>query len=208
MRDLSIEVAAGEITALIGTNGAGKTTTLNAVSGLVRPSRGAIWFEGVDIAGLTPEVIVRMGVVHVPEGRRVFRNLTVHECLRVGGYTRRDKGAVAADIERMYAQFPRLSERRRQLAGTLSGGEQQMLAFARALVARPRLLLLDEPSMGLSPKIAGELSRSIVEICAAGHHGVAGGAECDAGVGDRVDRICDRGGADRSSGGGECVVER
>ncbi len=161
---VALHAAAGRITALIGANGAGKTTTLHAISGLVRPVAGTILMEGMELVGLPPEQVVRRGVVHVPEGRRVFRNLTVHECLRVGGYTRANKREVAASIERMYGLFPRLAERRRQLAGTLSGGEQQMLAFARALVAQPRLLLLDEPSMGLSPKIAGALARSIVDI--------------------------------------------
>ena len=168
LKGVSLSVAAGTITALIGTNGAGKTTTLNAISGLLRPTSGQILFQGERIDGRAPEAVVRIGVVHVPEGRRVFRNLTVHECLRVGGYSRADQAAARDDIARMYELFPRLAERRRQLAGTLSGGEQQMLAFARALVAKPTLLLLDEPSMGLSPKIAGELAQLMVDIRAQG----------------------------------------
>ncbi|MBL8700236.1 MAG: ABC transporter ATP-binding protein [Alphaproteobacteria bacterium] len=161
LRGVSFDVPEGAIIALIGANGAGKSTTLNTISGLVRPRSGSIEFAGARIDGLPPEQIVRRGAVQVPEGRKVFRNLTVHECLMMGGYCRDDAGAVAADIARMYELFPRLAERRRQLAGTLSGGEQQMLAFARALVAKPRLLLLDEPSMGLAPRIVADMAESI-----------------------------------------------
>lgn len=164
LRDLSLEIAEGRITCLVGANGAGKSTTLNAISGLVRPRAGEIRLEGRRIDGLPPERVVRLGVVQVPEGRRVFRNLTVSECLRMGGLCRSDRAGVARDIDRMYARFPRLKERAGQLAGTLSGGEQQMLAFGRALVAKPRLLLLDEPSMGLAPQIVADVARLIAEI--------------------------------------------
>ncbi|BBK30455.1 branched-chain amino acid transport system ATP-binding protein [Stella humosa] len=164
LNGVSMSVAEGEIVALIGANGAGKTTILNTVSGLLRPARGEIRFAGQRIDGQPPERIVAAGLAQVPEGRKVFRNLTVHECLRMGGLVRRDKAGVAADIERMYGLFPRLRERHRQLAGTLSGGEQQMLAFGRALVARPKVLLLDEPSMGLAPRIVAEIARLILDI--------------------------------------------
>jgi branched-chain amino acid transport system ATP-binding protein len=164
LKGVSLEIKAGKITCLIGANGAGKSTTLNAISGLVRPKAGQIQFSGTDIAGLPPEKVIRLGVVQVPEGRRVFRNLTVYECLRMGGLCRRDKAGVAADIALMYERFPRLAERSGQLAGTLSGGEQQMLAFGRALVARPKLLLLDEPSMGLAPTIVQSVAALITSI--------------------------------------------
>ncbi len=160
LKGVSLEIAEGRITCLIGANGAGKSTTLNAISGLVKPRAGEIRFAGRRIDGLPPERVIRLGVVQVPEGRRVFRNLTVSECLRMGGLCRSDKAGVAQDIELMYERFPRLRERSGQLAGTLSGGEQQMLAFGRALVARPKLLLLDEPSMGLAPTIV----QSVVEL--------------------------------------------
>ena len=161
LKGIGFGVPAGAIVALIGSNGAGKTTTLNTICGLVRPRAGEIRFDGRDIAGLPPEQVVRLGIAQVPEGRKVFRNLTVGECLLMGGYCRDDRRAVAADIARMFDLFPRLRERQSQLAGTLSGGEQQMLAFARALVARPRLLLLDEPSMGLAPRIVADIARHI-----------------------------------------------
>ena len=164
LRDVSFDVPAGTIVALIGANGAGKTTTLNTISGLVQPTSGQILLEGQRIDTLPCEKVIGTGVAQVPEGRKVFRNLTVHECLLMGGYCRSDKRQVASDIARMYALFPRLAERRRQLAGTMSGGEQQMLAFARALVARPKLLLLDEPSMGLAPKVVAEVARLISNI--------------------------------------------
>jgi branched-chain amino acid transport system ATP-binding protein len=158
LHGLQFEVEDGGITTLLGANGAGKTTTLRAVCGTVRP-RGRITLAGEAIAGRAPEDIVRRGVAHVPEGRGTFLDLTTEENLRVGAYTRRDKAGVAEDLERCYHYFPRLKERRQQQAGTLSGGEQQMLAISRALMLRPRLLLLDEPSFGLAPLVVQEIFR-------------------------------------------------
>jgi len=164
LKGITIEVPRGAIVALIGANGAGKTTTLNAICGLIVPTSGKMMLDGEDTRGLPPHQIIRRGIAQVPEGRRVFRNLTVHECLLMGSLTRRDRAEVARDIERMYELFPRLLERRAQLAGTLSGGEQQMLAFARALVARPKLLLLDEPSMGLAPRVVQDVVDQILRV--------------------------------------------
>jgi branched-chain amino acid transport system ATP-binding protein len=164
LKGVSLALEDGDIVTLIGANGAGKSTTLRAISGLVRPSAGEIWFDGRRIDRLKPEQIVALGVAHVPEGRRVFPDLTVLENLNTGAYLRRDHEAVAADLEKVFHHFPRLKERRRQLAKTLSGGEQQMLAMGRALMARPRLLLLDEPSLGLSPVMVQEIARIILEI--------------------------------------------
>lgn len=158
LHGLQFEVEDGGITTLLGANGAGKTTTLRAVCGTVRP-RGRITLAGEPIAGRAAEDIVRRGVAHVPEGRGTFLDLTTEENLRVGAYTRRDKAGVAEDLERCYHYFPRLKERRQQQAGTLSGGEQQMLAISRALMLRPRLLLLDEPSFGLAPLVVQEIFR-------------------------------------------------
>jgi branched-chain amino acid transport system ATP-binding protein len=151
LKGVSFEVEAKQIVTLIGANGAGKTTTLRTISGLVRPRSGAIRFDGENLAGVAPHVIAARGVLQTPEGRRIFARLTVAENLAMGAFQRRDTGAIAADRERMLELFPRLRERLRQVAGTLSGGEQQMLATARALMGRPRLLMMDEPSMGLSP---------------------------------------------------------
>jgi branched-chain amino acid transport system ATP-binding protein len=161
-------VEEGEIVTLIGANGAGKTSTLHAVSGLVRPRAGSITFAGRDLLAVKPHRIVGLGLAQVPEGRRVFHHLTVKENLRMGAYCRKDAAGVREDYEMVLALLPRLRERRRQLAGTLSGGEQQMLAIGRALMARPRMLLLDEPSMGLSPLLVQEIFRTIRKVNARG----------------------------------------
>jgi len=161
---VSMEVRAGDFVCLVGANGAGKTTTLKTISGLLRPSAGRIVFEGQDIGGRKPQDILRLGIAHCPEGRRVFPHLTVQENLAMGAYVRRDTAAVAADLERVLAHFPVLAERRRQAAGTLSGGEQQMLAIGRALMARPRLIMFDEPSLGLAPTVIETTFRIIGEI--------------------------------------------
>jgi branched-chain amino acid transport system ATP-binding protein len=163
LHGLDFGVEEGGITTILGANGAGKTTTLRAVCGMVK-TEGEIVFAGSRIDGRATESIVRLGVAHVPDGRGTFVDLSVEENLRLGAYTRRDKGEVTADFERVYDHFPRLKERRRQQAGTLSGGEQQMLAVSRALMLRPRLLLLDEPSFGLAPRIVQELFEIFGEI--------------------------------------------
>ncbi len=163
LHGIDFEAAPGSVTAVLGANGAGKTTTLRALCGMVK-TRGAIAFDGARIEGRATEDIVRLGIAHVPDGRGTFLDLTTEENLRLGGITRGGKRALAADMERMYGYFPRLKERRTQQAGTLSGGEQQMLAIARALMLRPRLLLLDEPSFGLAPKVVAgifEILRAI-----------------------------------------------
>ena len=164
LAEVSMEVRAGDFVCLVGANGAGKTTTLKTISGLLRPSAGRIVFEGQDIAGRKPQDILRLGIAHCPEGRRVFPHLTVQENLAMGAYVRRDTAAVATDLERVLAHFPVLAERRRQAAGTLSGGEQQMLAIGRALMARPRLIMFDEPSLGLAPTVIETTFRIIGEI--------------------------------------------
>ena len=164
LKGVSIEVNQGEVVSLIGSNGAGKSTTLRTISGLTRPSGGEIRFAGERIDRLPPEKIVARGVAHVPEGRRVFPGLTVEENLRTGAFLRRDRAGVEADLDDVYGHFPRLKERRRQWARTLSGGEQQMLAIGRALMSRPKLLLLDEPSMGLAPIMVQEIGRIILKI--------------------------------------------
>jgi len=161
---VSMEVRQGDFVCLVGANGAGKTTTLKTISGLLRPSAGRIVFDGQDIGGRKPQDILRLGIAHCPEGRRVFPHLTVQENLAMGAYVRRDAAAVAADLERVLAHFPVLAERRRQPAGTLSGGEQQMLAIGRALMARPRLIMFDEPSLGLAPTVIETTFRIIGEI--------------------------------------------
>jgi branched-chain amino acid transport system ATP-binding protein len=164
LRGVSFKVTRGEIVTLIGANGAGKTTTLRAVSGMLRPSGGHIQYENVPIGGLKPHRLVARGLCHAPEGRGIFPNLTVLENLRLGAFLRRDADGIAQDLERGFKLFPILRERATQMAGTLSGGEQQMLAIARALMARPRLLLLDEPSLGLAPTVVETIFNIIQEI--------------------------------------------
>jgi branched-chain amino acid transport system ATP-binding protein len=153
LRGLDLEVREGELVCLLGANGAGKSSTLRAISGLLRARSGRIVFAGREIHGLEPSAILRAGIAHCPEGRRVFPHLTVDENLAMGAYVRRDRAGIAQDVERVCAHFPILADRRRQAAGTLSGGEQQMLAIGRALMARPRLILFDEPSLGLAPTV-------------------------------------------------------
>jgi len=164
LRGLDLEVNDGELVCLIGANGAGKTSTLRAISGLLRPSAGRILFDGSEIQGREPADILESGIAHCPEGRRVFPYLTVQENLAMGAYVRRDGRAVAEDLERVCAHFPILADRRRQMAGTLSGGEQQMLAIGRALMARPRLILFDEPSLGLAPTVVETTFGIIADI--------------------------------------------
>jgi branched-chain amino acid transport system ATP-binding protein len=164
LHGISLAVGEGEIVALIGANGAGKTTTMRAISGLRPVASGSIWFNGEDITRLRADLRVRRGICQSPEGRGVFPGMTVLENLDMGAYTRRDAAGIAADLDRVFGLFPRLAERRRQAGGTLSGGEQQMLAVARALMSRPRLLLLDEPSMGLAPMVIQQIFDIITEI--------------------------------------------
>ncbi|MEN6328641.1 MAG: ABC transporter ATP-binding protein [Syntrophomonas sp.] len=168
LKKLSLEVEKGSIVTLIGANGAGKTTTLKSISGLLRPKNGTVVFKGIDISRVAPEKIVGMGISQVPEGRRVFTAMSVLENLEMGAYLRNDKKAIANDMENVFTRFPRLKERRKQMAGTLSGGEQQMLAIGRALMARPELLLMDEPSMGLAPLLVKEIFEIIKDINARG----------------------------------------
>jgi len=163
LRGISISVEAREIVALLGNNGAGKTTTLKAISGLLAPSQGEILLEGRSLVGVPAHAIVTRGIAHVPEGRKIFNRLTVLENLEMGAYARRD-GSLQEDLDRVFTLFPRLKERRTQVAGTLSGGEQQMLAIGRALMARPRLLMMDEPSMGLAPVLVEQILATIGDI--------------------------------------------
>ena len=164
IKGISFEVRDGEIVTMIGANGAGKTTTMHAISGLVKAAEGSIKLDDTELTRTAPNKIVGMGLAQVPEGRRVFAEQTVEENLILGAYLRKDKSGIASDMEEVYQLFPRLKERRTQLAGTLSGGEQQMLAMGRALMAKPSILLLDEPSMGLSPLLVSEIFRIIQEI--------------------------------------------
>jgi branched-chain amino acid transport system ATP-binding protein len=164
LKGVSLEINEGEIVTLIGANGAGKSTLLKTISGLLKPKKGEVSFEGGSIAGKVAQAIVKKGISHVPEGRRIFAGMTVEENLELGAYLRKDKQGIREDFEKVYQLFPRLLERKKQQAGTLSGGEQQMLAMGRALMARPRLLLLDEPSMGLAPLLVKTIFDIIREI--------------------------------------------
>lgn len=164
LKGISLEVNEGEIVTLIGANGAGKSTTLRTISGLLKPKTGKIDFQGKNIAGMAAQNIVKAGISQVPEGRRVFANMTVMENLDLGAFIRKDKDGIAKDLKMVFERFPRLEERKNQEAGTLSGGEQQMLAMGRALMSRPRLLLLDEPSMGLAPLLIREIFSIIEDI--------------------------------------------
>ena len=157
IKGISFEVNQGEVIALIGANGAGKTTTLHTITGLLSPKKGQVIFEGKDITKVPAHKIVSMGMAHVPEGRRVFAELSVYENLKMGAYTRNDKNEIEESLANVYRRFPRLEERKNQMAGTLSGGEQQMLAMGRALMSKPKIILMDEPSMGLSPILVNEI---------------------------------------------------
>ena len=164
LQGISMDVEEGAVVALLGANGAGKSTTLKAISGMVQPSAGGIEFAGESLVGKTPNQIVSMGIAHVPEGRKIFKDLTVSENLRMGAYSRSDKQGISQDLAMVLELFPRLSERSRQLGGSLSGGEQQMLAIGRGIMARPRLLLLDEPSLGLAPLIIADIFATLRKI--------------------------------------------
>ncbi len=168
IKGVSFEVNEGEVIALIGANGAGKTTILHTVTGLIAPKSGKIEFEGKDITRMPAHKIVTLGMAHVPEGRRVFADLSVYENLLMGAFTRKDKDEISQTLEMVYKRFPRLKERKNQVAGTLSGGEQQMLAMGRALMSHPKILLMDEPSMGLSPLFVNEIFDIIKEVSASG----------------------------------------
>lgn len=168
LQGISFSVDKGEIISLIGSNGAGKTTTLHSISNLIKKVSGSITFDGVNITNLSADKIVKMGLIQVPEGRRVFANMSVKENLEMGAYLRRDKNEIKKDMEWCYELFPRLKERLSQISGTLSGGEQQMLAMARALMSKPKLLLLDEPSMGLAPILVDEIFNIITKISSSG----------------------------------------
>lgn len=168
IKGISFEVNEGEVIALIGANGAGKTTILHTITGLLSPKKGSVIFEGKDITKIPAHKIVSLGIAHVPEGRRVFAELSVYENLKMGAYTRKDKEEIAKTLEMVYQRFPRLKERKNQLAGTLSGGEQQMLAMGRALMSHPKIIVMDEPSMGLSPILVNEIFDIIQEVSAGG----------------------------------------
>jgi branched-chain amino acid transport system ATP-binding protein len=168
IRGVALEINTGEVVALIGANGAGKTTTLRCISGVLRPQGGSIQLEGQELLGVAPHAIARRGIAHVLEGRHLFKHLSVFENLMMGAYQRKQSAEIRSDLERVYQLFPRVKERLTQMAGTLSGGEQQMVAMARSLMARPRILLLDEPSMGLAPRVVDTIFEIIADIAQTG----------------------------------------
>ena len=168
IKEISFDVNEGEVVALIGANGAGKTTTLHTITGLLKAKSGSVMFEGTELLKTPPHKIVEMGMAHVPEGRRIFQQLSVYKNLTLGAFTRKDKDSIDATLKMVYSKFPRLEERKKQIAGTLSGGEQQMLAMGRALMSKPKIILMDEPSMGLSPLFVAEVFKIIEEIRASG----------------------------------------
>ena len=168
IKKISFDVNEGEVVALIGANGAGKTTTLHTITGLHKAKSGSVMFEGTELLKTPPHKIVEMGMAHVPEGRRIFQQLSVYKNLTLGAFTRKDKDSIDATLKMVYSKFPRLEERKKQIAGTLSGGEQQMLAMGRALMSKPKIILMDEPSMGLSPLFVAEVFKIIEEIRASG----------------------------------------
>ena len=168
IKGVSFDVNEGEVIALIGANGAGKTTILHTITGLLSPKKGSVMFEGQDITKIPAHKIVSLGMAHVPEGRRVFAQMTVYQNLKMGAYTRSSKEEIEANLDKVYKRFPRLEERKNQLAGTLSGGEQQMLAMGRALMSNPKIILMDEPSMGLSPILVNEIFDIIQSVSASG----------------------------------------
>ena len=168
IKKISFDVNEGEVIALIGANGAGKTTTLHTITGLLKAKSGSVMFEGKELLKTPPHKIVEMGMAHVPEGRRIFQQLTVYKNLTLGAFTRKDKASIDETLRMVYGKFPRLEERKKQVAGTLSGGEQQMLAMGRALMSKPKIVLMDEPSMGLSPLFVSEVFKIIEEIRASG----------------------------------------
>jgi branched-chain amino acid transport system ATP-binding protein len=172
IKGVSFEVNEGEVVALIGANGAGKTTILQTITGLIAPASGKVIFDGVEISKIKSHKIVAMGMAHVPEGRRIFAQLTVLENLMLGAFTRKDKEEIEGNLAAIYTRFPRLEERKKQIAGTLSGGEQQMLAMGRALMSQPKIILMDEPSMGLSPILVNEIFTIIEEVSASGTTGL------------------------------------
>ena len=168
IKKISFDVNEGEVIALIGANGAGKTTTLHTITGLLKAKSGSVMFEGKELLKTPPHKIVEMGMAHIPEGRRIFQQLTVYKNLTLGAFTRKDKASIDETLRMVYGKFPRLEERKKQVAGTLSGGEQQMLAMGRALMSKPKIVLMDEPSMGLSPLFVSEVFKIIEEIRASG----------------------------------------
>ena len=168
IRDVSLQVEDGEIVSLIGSNGAGKTTVLQTITGMKKATSGQVTWNGQNLLTTDPSKIVRLGIAHVPEGRRIFASMTVQENLEMGAYSRKDRAGIGEDLERVFTRFPRLKERYKQAAGTLSGGEQQMLAMGRALMSKPQILLMDEPSMGLSPLLVKEIFHIIQEVNASG----------------------------------------